>query len=98
MSYTITAIDPVLGGALLRVKFTQDGGKEERAFFDTGSLRRRTEGLQFGEYFPLWLRAQAAGATVDLKTVTLAQLRSFAVGKVLPALPTADAARTLDGV
>lgn len=98
MAYTITAIDPVLGGSLLRVKFTQDGGPEERAFFETAELRRRTEGLRFYEYFPAWLRASAATASVDLKTVTLAQLRSFAVGKVLPALPTVDAARTLDGV
>lgn len=98
MAYTITAIDPVLGGLLLRVKFTQDGGAEQRAFFPANDLRRRTEGLQFGEYFPAWLRASANVASVDLKTVTLAQLRSFAVGKVLPALPTVDAARTLDGV
>lgn len=98
MAYTITAIDPVLGGTLLRVKYTQDGGPEKRAHFPVNELRRRTEGLLFDEYFPAWLRASANIAAVDLKTVTLAQLRSFAVGKVLPALPTVDAARTLDGV
>lgn len=98
MAYTVTAIDPVLGGTLLRVQYRQDGGPVQRVFFEAADLRRPTEGKQFAEMFPLWLRAQAADKSVDLKTVTLAALRTFCVGKTLPGLPTLDAAKAADGV
>ena len=97
MAYTISAITPVLGGQLLRVEFSEDGGPTKRAFYTPAELKRKTEPLSFDSYFPLWLRAQAAANSVDLKSVTLAALRTFCIGKTLPALSTREAAEAADG-
>ncbi|MCC7186194.1 MAG: hypothetical protein IT185_08150 [Acidobacteria bacterium] len=98
MSYTVNSVTPVLGGLLLRVRYTQDGGPEERAHFYTSELRRTTEAMSFADFFPLWARAQAAKDGVKLATLTLAQLRTLVVGKTLPAEPTLEAAKSADGV
>lgn len=98
MAYTVNSVTPVLGGLLLRVNYTQDGGPEKRAHFLTTDLRRTTEAMHFDDYFPLWARAQAAKDGIKLASLTLAQLRTLVVGKTLPAVPTLDAAKAVDGI
>lgn len=98
MAYTVTSITPIMGGRLLRVIYTQDGGPERRAHYEASDLRRTTEAMIFDDYFPLWLRRAAGEARIALKDMTLAQFRTLVVGKTLPAVPTLDAAKTADGV
>ena len=98
MAYTVNSVSPVLGGQLLRVTYTQDGGPEKRAHFLASDLRRTTEAMHFDEYFPLWARAQAAKDGVKLASLTLAQFRTLVVGKTIPATPTLDAAKAVDGI
>ena len=98
MAYTVTAIDPVLGGQLLRVKYTQDGGAERRAFFSAADLRRTTNAMSFEDALPMWARARAAASAVKLKDITLEQFRTLMVGQTIPAVPTIDAAKIVDGV
>ena len=98
MAYTVKSATPVLGGALMRIEYTQNGGPLRRAFFAVRDLRRRTEGMPFDDVFPLWLRAKAEAAAVDLKTATLAQFRSFVVDQTITAEPSVDAALAKDGV
>jgi len=85
MAYLIKSIEPVLKGQLLRVTFSEDAGPDQRAFFTPDELKRKIEALNFWNYFPVWLRAQADDKLIDLKTIALAELRTFCVGKVLPA-------------
>lgn len=97
MAYIITNANLIMGNTMIEVAFTKDGGPEMRRYFTVTELRRRVDAGDFGEVFPKWLKARAQAESVDLKTVTFAQLRTYIVGKSIPSAPSPSEADAENG-